>query len=86
MLYIQVTVSWNIDLPQLLIQIAQQAENLVNQLDTITQLRRELNQWKDQARNWQEHFLRVEEERCAQSSRIDEFIMQKLENFQVSFV
>jgi predicted PurR-regulated permease PerM len=70
----------------LIIQIATQAENLVNQLETITQLRRELNQWKDQTRNWQEHFLRVEEERCAHFSRIDEFIIEKLERFQVRFV
>ena len=64
-------------------QIATQAQNLVNQLETITQLRRELNQWKDQAKNWQDHFLRVEEERCAHFSRIDEFIIEKLEKFQV---
>ncbi|KXN88260.1 hypothetical protein AN958_07719 [Leucoagaricus sp. SymC.cos] len=33
-------------------------------------LQRETNQWKDQAKNWQEHFLRVEQERCSLSSRV----------------
>jgi len=47
-------------------------------VETIAQLRREANQWKDQSRNWQEHFLRAEQERCAHSSRIDEIIVDKL--------
>jgi hypothetical protein len=60
-------------------KIAHQTESSTSQLETITQLRREVNQWKDQSKNWQEHFLRVEQERCAQSSRIDELILEKLQ-------
>jgi len=37
-------------------------------------LQRETNHWKDQAKNWQEHFLRVEQERCSLSSRMDELV------------
>ncbi|PPQ87556.1 hypothetical protein CVT25_006199 [Psilocybe cyanescens] len=49
---------------------------IAHQAETIAQLRREVTQWKDQSRNWQEHFLRVEQERCAQSSRIDELVVE----------
>ncbi|TFL01781.1 hypothetical protein BDV98DRAFT_69160 [Pterulicium gracile] len=44
------------------------------QEEIITQLKRENVQWKDQSRNWQEHFLRVEQERCTMMSRIDELV------------
>ena len=40
---------------------------------------------KDQSRNWQKHFLRVEQERCAQSSRIDELLkLQVISYFLLS--
>ncbi|KAF9568793.1 hypothetical protein CPC08DRAFT_702388 [Agrocybe pediades] len=66
-------------LTQAELTIANQAETLAAQVESIAQLRRELIQWKDQTKNWQEHFLRVEQERCAQSSRIDELIVEKLQ-------
>ncbi|KAF9267322.1 hypothetical protein L218DRAFT_955206 [Marasmius fiardii PR-910] len=51
-----------------------QLENTVTeQAATISQLRKDMNFWKDQARNWQEHFLRVEEARCTLSSRLEEY-------------
>ncbi|KAF5315161.1 hypothetical protein D9619_007217 [Psilocybe cf. subviscida] len=59
--------------------IAHQTETLTSQAETITQLRRELSQSKDQSRNWQEHFLRVEQERCTQSFRIEELVAEKLQ-------
>lgn len=52
-------------------QIAHQTES---HNEAIAQLQREVSQLKDQSRNWQNHFLRVEQERCAQSSRIDELL------------
>ncbi|KDR82788.1 hypothetical protein GALMADRAFT_238322 [Galerina marginata CBS 339.88] len=66
-------------LAQAELTIAHQADSLAVQLETISQLRREVTQWKDQSRNWQEHFLRVEQERCAQSSRIDELVVERLQ-------
>ncbi|KAK0188076.1 hypothetical protein F5146DRAFT_1226421 [Armillaria mellea] len=60
-------------------QKAKQAEMTINhQTETIGQLRREASQWKDQSRNWQEHFLRVEQERCTLSSRLDELVAERL--------
>ena len=51
----------------------------------IAELRRELSHSKDQSRNWQEHFNRAEQERCAQSSRIDELLnSQRLMNTTLS--
>ncbi|KAG6841997.1 hypothetical protein C0991_004488 [Blastosporella zonata] len=47
--------------------------------ETIAQLRREATQWKDQSRNWQEHFLRVEQERCSLSTRIEELVAERLQ-------
>ncbi|KAF9454694.1 hypothetical protein P691DRAFT_770230 [Macrolepiota fuliginosa MF-IS2] len=41
-------------------------------------LQRETTQWKDQAKNWQDHFLRVEQERCSLSSRMDELVTERL--------
>ena len=49
--------------------------------EAIVQLRREVNQLKDQSRNWQKHFLRVEQERCAQSSRIDELLTLQVSSY-----
>ncbi|KAF8964363.1 hypothetical protein BDZ97DRAFT_902787 [Flammula alnicola] len=66
-------------LSQAELTISHQAETVAVQVETIAQLRRELAQWKDQSRNWQEHFLRVEQERCAQSSRIDELVVEQLQ-------
>ncbi|KAF9533246.1 hypothetical protein CPB83DRAFT_890353 [Crepidotus variabilis] len=66
-------------LTQAELTITHQAESLAAQVEQIAQLRREVTQWKDQSRNWQEHFLRVEQERCAQSSRIDELVVEKLQ-------
>ncbi|TFK40536.1 hypothetical protein BDQ12DRAFT_664282 [Crucibulum laeve] len=58
----------------------QQAElTIVHQTENIAQLKRELSQWKDQSRNWQEHFLRVEQERCALSSRMEELVSERLQ-------
>ncbi|KAF8627458.1 hypothetical protein AX17_006271 [Amanita inopinata Kibby_2008] len=52
-----------------------QAElTIEHQTDLITQLHREVNHWKEQARNWQEHFTRVEQERCSLSTRLDELV------------
>ncbi|KAF5382592.1 hypothetical protein D9615_002920 [Tricholomella constricta] len=47
--------------------------------ETIAQLRREATQWKDQSRNWQEHFLRVEQERCSLTTRIEELVAERLQ-------
>ncbi|KAF8645134.1 hypothetical protein AX16_007962 [Volvariella volvacea WC 439] len=49
-----------------------------HQADTITQLKRDAVQWKDQSRNWQDHFLRVEQERCALASKCNELVAQHL--------
>ncbi|KAG7440814.1 uncharacterized protein BT62DRAFT_937603 [Guyanagaster necrorhizus] len=60
-------------------QKVKQAEmTITHQTETIGQLRREAAQWKDQSRNWQEHFLRVEQERCTLSSRLDEIVAERL--------
>ncbi|KAK0504116.1 hypothetical protein EDD18DRAFT_1132111 [Armillaria luteobubalina] len=60
-------------------QKVKQAEmTITHQTETIGQLRREATQWKDQSRNWQEHFLRVEQERCTLSSRLDELVAERL--------
>lgn len=47
---------------------------IASQHQTIAELQRGLKQWQDQAQNWQEHFLRVEKVRCAQSSHIEELL------------
>ncbi|KAJ3567039.1 hypothetical protein NP233_g6621 [Leucocoprinus birnbaumii] len=47
-------------------------------LDNYALLQRETSQWKDQAKNWQEHFLRVEQERCSLASRMDELVTERL--------
>ncbi|KAL4260378.1 hypothetical protein AB1N83_007211 [Pleurotus pulmonarius] len=58
--------------------LLQQAElTIARQAETISQLRREVAQWKDQSQNWQEHFLRVEEQRCVLSTRLDEWLGQQ---------
>jgi hypothetical protein len=46
------------------------------QENIIAQLRRECTQWKDQSRNWQEHFLRVEQERCRLTLRLEELVAE----------
>ncbi|KAJ2933809.1 hypothetical protein H1R20_g3256, partial [Candolleomyces eurysporus] len=61
------------------LRVAHQLDTLNQNAETITQLRREVNQWKDQSKNWQEHFLRVEQERCALSSRFDELVSERLQ-------
>lgn len=66
-----------------MLQVSHQVDTIASQVDTIAQLRRELAQWKHQSRNWQDHFLRVEQERCAQSSKIDELVEEKL---KVSYI
>ncbi|KAJ7600843.1 hypothetical protein C8J56DRAFT_880456 [Mycena floridula] len=48
------------------------------QTDTIVHLRREIAQLKGQALNWQEHFLRVEQERCVLSTRIEELEFHRI--------
>jgi hypothetical protein len=47
-----------------------------HQETTIAQLHREVTQWKDQSRNWQEHFLRVEQERCRLTVLLEEFLTE----------
>ncbi|KAG6890821.1 hypothetical protein C0995_003254 [Termitomyces sp. Mi166 len=47
--------------------------------ETIVQLRREATRWKDQSRNWQEHFLRVEQERCSLTTKNEELISERLQ-------
>ena len=47
-----------------------------HQETTISQLRRDCTQWKDQSRNWQEHFLRVEQERCRLTLRLEELVAE----------
>ena len=56
-----------------------------HQTETISQLRQEARQWKDQclrleetSRDWKEQFLRVEQERQILLSRIDELVAEKL--------
>ncbi|KAG6891673.1 hypothetical protein C0992_012722 [Termitomyces sp. T32_za158] len=46
--------------------------------ETIVQLRREATQWRDQSHNWQEHFLRVEQERCSLTTRNEELVSERL--------
>lgn len=55
-------------------QIALHEQTIDHQQDAITQFKREVKQWKDQSESWQTHFLRVENERCAMSSRLEEVI------------
>ncbi|KAG6814249.1 hypothetical protein H0H92_015364 [Tricholoma furcatifolium] len=45
--------------------------------ETSAHLRREATQWKDQSLNWQEHFLRVEKEKCALKTTIEELIAER---------
>ncbi|KAF8895369.1 hypothetical protein BD779DRAFT_1499078 [Infundibulicybe gibba] len=57
-----------------------QAElTIAHQNELLSQLRRDVTQWKDQSRNWQDHFLRVEQERCALSTRMDELITDRFQ-------
>lgn len=56
--------------PLIIIQNVQQAE-------TISLLRRELSQSRDQTTNWQDHFLRVEQQRCTLTSRLDELASER---------
>ncbi|PFH53988.1 hypothetical protein AMATHDRAFT_778 [Amanita thiersii Skay4041] len=60
--------------------LAQAELSIAHQTDVITQLHREVNHWKEQARNWQEHFNRVEQERCALSTRLDELVTEAFQN------
>lgn len=53
-------------------------EQIKQHVDEFTILQRETNQWRDRAKNWQEHFLRVEEERCSLASRVDELEAERL--------
>ncbi|KAF7768222.1 hypothetical protein Agabi119p4_7465 [Agaricus bisporus var. burnettii] len=56
-----------------------EADLIIKQhVDEFTILQRETNQWRDRAKNWQEHFLRVEEERCSLASRVDELEAERL--------
>ncbi|TFK27730.1 hypothetical protein FA15DRAFT_754115 [Coprinopsis marcescibilis] len=59
--------------------IAHQTDTLTQHLETIAQLQRELDQWKDQSKNWQTHFTRVEQERCTLSSRLEELVSERLQ-------
>ncbi|KAF5345559.1 hypothetical protein D9758_011988 [Tetrapyrgos nigripes] len=53
--------------------VLKQAESTIaHHLETISLLKRESIQWRDQSRNWQEHFLRVEQERCGLASKVEE--------------
>ncbi|TFK74815.1 hypothetical protein BDN72DRAFT_955477 [Pluteus cervinus] len=64
--------------------LKQMEMTIAHQADTIAQLRREANQWKDQSKNWQDHFLRVEQERCALGTKVDELLTDRLHgNFAI---
>ncbi|KAF9049478.1 hypothetical protein BDZ89DRAFT_1242146 [Hymenopellis radicata] len=47
------------------------------QAETIALLRRELSQSRDQTTNWQDHFLRVEQQRCTLTSRLEELVAER---------
>ncbi|KAF8811262.1 hypothetical protein BYT27DRAFT_7208685 [Phlegmacium glaucopus] len=68
-------------LAQVEIIIAHQAKS---QGETIAELQREVRQWKNESRNREEHFVRLKQERCTQSSRIDE--LMKLQKTQESLL
>ncbi|KAL0957736.1 hypothetical protein HGRIS_001514 [Hohenbuehelia grisea] len=55
---------------------------IVHQNNTIAQLKREITQWQDQSRNWQEHFLRVEQRRCSLATRLDEALTRQHSHLQ----
>ncbi|KAG6918772.1 hypothetical protein DXG01_011963 [Tephrocybe rancida] len=59
-------------------EVANAKASLSHHKEIIAQLRREATQWKDQSRNWQEHFLRVEQERCNLSTRVEELVAERL--------
>ncbi|EAU85736.2 hypothetical protein CC1G_04953 [Coprinopsis cinerea okayama7 len=59
--------------------IAHQTDTITQQIESIAQLRREVTQWKDQSQNWQDHFTRVEQERFALSTRIDELLAERVQ-------
>ncbi|KAF8349361.1 hypothetical protein F5887DRAFT_1070689 [Amanita rubescens] len=64
-----------------------QAELTVeSQADIIAQLQREVNHWKEQARNWQDHFTRVEEERCSLSTKLDEIMSSQSQSLTSQFL
>ncbi|KIL67797.1 hypothetical protein M378DRAFT_977489 [Amanita muscaria Koide BX008] len=59
-----------------------QAERTIEeQTDIISRLHREVTHWKEQARNWQEHFTRVEEERCSLATRLDEMLAEQSQTY-----
>ncbi|ESK95743.1 hypothetical protein Moror_12472 [Moniliophthora roreri MCA 2997] len=64
---------WKTEVGVLKAELRQFETTVAHQTEAISLLKRELAQWKDQARNWQDHFLRVEEERCALSSKVEEY-------------
>ncbi|KAL0581150.1 hypothetical protein V5O48_000840 [Marasmius crinis-equi] len=64
---------WKHEIGTLKASRKQSEDTVAQQAETIVQLRKDLTWWKDQARNWQEHFLRVEEARCTLSSRLEEY-------------
>ncbi|KAK7056917.1 hypothetical protein VNI00_002635 [Paramarasmius palmivorus] len=70
------TQEWKQEVSVLKAELRQYETTVAHQTDAISLLKRELAQWKDQARNWQEHFLRVEEERCVLSSKVEEYSQQ----------
>ncbi|KAG6837198.1 hypothetical protein H0H93_013425 [Arthromyces matolae] len=68
-----------LDAQELQKEIANAKATVSYQKETIAQLRREATQWKDQSRNWQEHFLRVEQERCSLTTRVEELVAERLQ-------
>ncbi|KAF8073774.1 hypothetical protein FPV67DRAFT_1666523 [Lyophyllum atratum] len=70
---------WQKEVASVKAALTQAEISITHQKETIAQLRREATQWKDQSRNWQEHFLRVEQERCSLTTRIEELVAERLQ-------
>ncbi|KAJ8080456.1 hypothetical protein PM082_017289 [Marasmius tenuissimus] len=67
------SLEWKHEIASLKASLKQSENTISQQADNVVQLRKDLSSWKDQARNWQEHFLRVEEARCALSTKLEEY-------------
>ncbi|KAK7469401.1 hypothetical protein VKT23_003875 [Stygiomarasmius scandens] len=63
---------WKQEVVSLNAQLKQAETTTAHHLETIALLKRECNQWRDQSKNWQDHFLRVEQERCGLASKVEE--------------
>lgn len=45
---------------------------VLHQTEAVAHLRQEAAQWKDQCKNFQGHFLRAEQERCALANKLEQ--------------